>query len=129
MDCSMPGFCVIHRHPELPQTHVHWNGFEPSQLLSSPSPAFSLSQLQGFSQWVSCSYQVAKILELQLQHHSFQWILRTDFLYDGLVGSPCIPRDSLESYSTPQFKASIFWCSSFFMVQLTHIHTQLLEKP
>ena len=35
----------------------------------------------------------------------FQWILRTDFLWDGLVGSPCCPRDSQESSSTPQFKS------------------------
>ena len=39
-------------------------------------------------------HQVAKVLEFQLQHQSFQWILRTDFLYDGLVWSPCSPRDS-----------------------------------
>ena len=43
--------------------------------------------------------------ELQLQHQSFQWIFRTDFLYDGLVGSPCSPRDSQESSPTPQFKS------------------------
>ena len=112
MDCSMPGFPVIHHHPELPQTHVHLDGFEPSRPLSSPFPAFYLSQLQGRSQWVSSSHQVGKILELQ--HQSFKWIFRTDFLYDGLVGSPCIPRDSLESYSIPQFKASILWHSTFF---------------
>ena len=46
-----------------------------------------------------------KLLEFQLQHQSFQWILRTDVLKDGLVGSPCCPRDSQESSSTPQFKS------------------------
>ena len=54
---------------------------------------------------ISCSYQVAIVLELQLQHQSFHWILRTDFLWDGLVGSPCSPRDSQESSPTPQFKS------------------------
>ena len=44
------------------------------------SSAFNLSQHQGLFQWVSSSHQVAKILELQLQHQSFQWIFRTDFL-------------------------------------------------
>ena len=48
---------------------------------------------------------MAKVLELQLQHQSFQWIFRTDFLQNGLVGSPCSPRDSQESSSTPQFKS------------------------
>ena len=48
--------------------------------LSSPSPTFNISQHQGLFQWVSSSYQVAKALEFQLQHQSFQWIFRTDFL-------------------------------------------------
>ena len=56
---------------------------------------------QGLFQWVSSSHQVAKVLELQLQHQSFQWIFRTDFLDDGLVGSSCNPRDSQESSPTP----------------------------
>ena len=58
--------------------------------LSSPSPAFNLSQHQGLFQWVSSLHQVAKVLELQLQHQSFQWIFRTDFLYNWLVWSPCL---------------------------------------
>ena len=49
------------------------DAIQPSHPLSSPSPpAFSLVQLQGLSQGVSSSHQVAKVLELQLQHHSFQ---------------------------------------------------------
>ena len=50
-------------------------------------------------------HQVAKVLELQLQYHSFQCIPRTDLLYDGLVGSPCSPRDSQESSPSPHFKS------------------------
>ena len=64
-------------------THVHWvsDAIQPSHPLSSPSPpALNLSQHQGFFQWVSSSHQVAKVLEFQLQHQSFQWIFRTDFL-------------------------------------------------
>jgi len=83
MECSMPGFPVHHQLPELTQTHVHWVGdtIQPSLPLSSPSPpAFNLSQHQGLSQGVSCSHQVAKVWEPQLQHQSFQWIFRTDFL-------------------------------------------------
>ena len=94
--------------PELAQTHVHWvsDAIQPSHPLSSPSPpAFNLSHHQDLCQWLSSSYQVAKVLELQLQHQSFQWTLRTDILQDGLVGSPCSPRDSQEFSPTLHFKS------------------------
>ena len=80
---------------ELAQIHVHWVGdaIQPSHPLSShSSPAFSLFHRQSLFQWVSSSHQVAKVLELQLQQKSFQWIFRTDFS-DWLVWSPCSPRD------------------------------------
>ena len=108
MDCNTPGFPVHHQLPEFTQTHIHWvgNAIQPSHPLSSPSPpAFNLSQNQGLSQWGSSSHQVAKVLEFQLQHQSFRWIFRTDFLQDWLVGSPCCPRDSQESSPKPQFKS------------------------
>ena len=53
---------------------------KPSHPLSSPSPAFNLSQHQGLIQWIGSPHQVAKVLELQLQYQSFQWIFRMDFL-------------------------------------------------
>ena len=105
MDYSTPGLPI---HCQFTQTHVHWVGdaIQPSHPLSSPSPpTLNLSQHQGLFKWVSSSHQVAKGLELQLQHQSFQWIFRVDFLYDWLVGSPCCPRDSQESSPTPQFKS------------------------
>ena len=83
MDCSTPGFPVHHQLLQFAQTHVHWVGdtIQPAHLLSSSSPpAFSLSQHQGLFQWISSLHQVAKVLELQLQHQSFQWIFRTDLL-------------------------------------------------
>ena len=58
-----------------------------------------------FFQWVSTLHHVTRVLELQLQHQSFQWILRVDSLSDGLVGFPCSPRDSPESSPAPQFKS------------------------
>ena len=83
VDWSTPGFPVHHQLLELAQTHVHWvsDAIQPSNspLFSFP-PAFNLSQNQGLFQWVSSSHQVAKLLELQLQHQSFQWLFRTDFL-------------------------------------------------
>ena len=105
--CSTPGFPVYHQLPELTQTHVHQVGdaIQPSHPLLTPSsPAHNRSQHQGLFQWFSSSHQVAKVLEFQLQHQSFQWVFRTDFLYDRLVGSPCSSRDSQESSPTPQFK-------------------------
>ena len=73
-------------------------------ILCHPLPALNLSQHQGPSKWVSSSHQVAKVLEFQLQNQSFQWTPRTDLLQNGLVGSPCSPRDSQESSPTSQFK-------------------------
>ena len=83
MDYSKPGLPVHHQLLEFTQTHVPWVGdaIPSSHPLSSPSPpAFNLSQHQGLFKWVSSSHQVAKVLELQLQHQSFQWVFRTDFL-------------------------------------------------
>ena len=83
MDCSTPGLPVHHQLPELTQIHVHWvrDVIQPSHPLLSPSPpTFNLSQHQGLFKWVSSSHQVAKVLEFQFQHQSFQWIFRTDFL-------------------------------------------------
>ena len=82
MDCSTPGFPVHHQLSELAQTHIHWvsdaiQTFHP--LSSSSPPAFNPFQVQGLFQRVSSSHQVAKVLEFQLQHQSFQWIFRTDF--------------------------------------------------
>ena len=80
---------VYHNLPEFAQTHVQWvsDAIQPSHHpLSPPSlPALSLSQHQGLSQWINSSHQVAKVLELQLQHQSFHWISRVDFLL-GLPG-------------------------------------------
>ena len=78
MNHSTPGLPVHHQLLEFTQTHVHWVGdaIQPSHPLSSPStPALNLSQHQGLFQWVSSLHQVAKVLEFQLQHESFQWTL------------------------------------------------------
>ena len=83
MDCSMPGFPDLHHLTEFAQTHIHWVGdaIQPSiSSSSSSSPAFYLSQHQGFFNGVSSSHQVARVLELELQQQSFQWIFRVDIL-------------------------------------------------
>ena len=120
MDYSTTVHCQL---PEFTQTHVHWisNVIQPSHPLLSPSPpAFNLSQHQGLFKWVSCWHQVAKVLKFKLQHQSFQWIFRTELLYDGLVGSPCSPRDSQESSPTLQFKSISFSVLTSLTVQLSH---------
>ena len=95
-----------------------------SHPLSSPSPpTFNLHHHQGLFKWVVSSHQVAKILELQLQHQSFQWIFRNDFFKDWLVGSPCSPRDSQEPSPTPQFNSINSSVLSFlYSPNLTSIH-------
>ena len=83
MNRSTPGRPVHHQLLESTQTHVHWvsDAIQPSHPLSSPSPpAFNLSQHEGLFKWVSSLHQVAKVLEFQLQHQSFQWTLRIDLL-------------------------------------------------
>ena len=128
---------LYHQLLELAQTHVRRvnDAIQSSHPLSSPfPPAFSLYEHQGLYQhqglfkWVRSSHQTAKVLEFQLQHQFFQWIFRTDFLFDGLVGSRCSPRDSQESSATPQFKSIYFSALSFlYSPNLTSIW--LPEKP
>ena len=130
MDCTTPGLPVHHQLLEFNQTYVHWvcDASQPSHPLSSPySPTFNLSQHQGPFKWVISLHQVAKVLEFQPLHQSFQCIFRTDFLQDGLVGSPWSPSDSQESPPTPEFKNINSSALSFFKVQLS-LYTWLLEK-
>ena len=73
---------------------------------AAPPPfAFNLSQHQGLFQWIGSSHQLAKVLELQLQHQSFQWVFRVDFLSDWLAWTSCSSRDSQESSPAPQFES------------------------
>ena len=80
MDRSTPGFPVLHHLLELAQTHVHRvsDAIQPSCPLLPTSPPLSLSQHLRLFQWVNSSHQVVTVLELQLQHQSFQWTSRTD---------------------------------------------------
>ena len=121
MDCCSSGFPVPHYLLEFAQTHIHWvdDAIQPSHPLSSPSPpALNLSQGQGLFQWVSSSHQVAKVLEFQLQHLSFQWTprlisFRMDWL--DLLAVQGTLKSLLQHHS---LKASILQLSVFFIVQL-----------
>ena len=128
MACRMPGFPVHHQLPEYTQTHVHLVGdaIQPCHPLSSPSPpAFNLSQHQALFKSVSSLHQVAKVLEFQLQHQSFQW-------YSGLISFRMDWLDLLavqgtpKSSPTPQFKSINSSALSFFYSPvLTSIHNYL----
>ena len=87
MDCSTPDFTVHHQLQELMQIHV-WSWLCNPMISPSVIPfstCLHLSQHQDLFQWVSFSYQVANVLQFQLQHQSFQWIFRTDFPQDWLT--------------------------------------------
>ena len=123
MDCSSLGLPVHHQLMEFTQTHVHWVGdaLQPSHLLSSPSPpTFNLSQHQGLFQRVSSSYQVTKVLKFQLQHQSFQWIFRTDSSRMDWLDLLAVQGILKSLFQHHNSKASVLWCSAFFMVQLSH---------
>ena len=131
MDCSTPGFPIYHQLLEFTQTHVNQvsGAIQPSHSLSSPSaPTFNLSQHQGLFKWVSSSHQVAKVLEFQFQHQSFQWrfsliFFRIDW-FDLLTVQGTL-KNLLQHHS---LKASVLWWSAFFIVQLSHLYVTT-EKP
>ena len=85
MNHSTPGLPVHHQLWEFTQTHVHRVGdaIQPSYPLSSPSPAPNPSQHQGLFQRVNSSHEVARVLEFQLQHQSFQWTPSAGSRYGG----------------------------------------------
>ena len=132
MTHSTPGLPVHHQHQEFTQTHVHRVGdaIQPSHTLSSPSPpALNLSQHQSLSNESTLCMRWPKYWSFSFQHQSFQWTARTDLLQNGLVGSPCRPRDSQESSPTPQFKTHQFFGTQLSSQSNSHIHTWPLEKP
>ena len=118
-------FPVFQHLLELTQSHVHWVGdvIQPSHPLLSPSPpAFNLSQHQGLFQWVSSLHQVAKVLELQLQHQSFQWysgLISLRIYWFHLLVVQGTLKSLLQHHSS---KTSILWCSAFFIVQLSYLY-------
>ena len=96
----------------------------PLILLPQPLPA------SGSFKWGNSSHEMPKVLEFQLQHKTFQWTSRTDLLYDGLVGSPCSPRDLQESSPAPQFKSINSSALSFLHSPiLTSIHVYISISP
>ena len=119
MDCSTPGLPVQHQLPEFTQTHVHQVGeaIQPSHPLSSPSPpALNISQHQGLFKWVSSSHHVAKVLEFQLHHQSYQRIFRTDLVRMDWLDLLAVQGTLKSLTQHHSSNASILWCSAFFIV-------------
>ena len=131
INCSRTGFPVLHRFLEFAQIHVHWisDAVQPSHALSSTSPpVFNLSQYQGLFQWVGCSHQVARVLDLQLQHQSFQWIFNWFPLgVNGLIS--LLSKALSRVFSNTTFQKHKFFGTQPFLLSSSHIHTWLLEKP
>ena len=123
MYCSMPGFSVHHYLPEFAQTHVHWvsDAIQASHPPSFPSPpAPNPSQHQSLFQWVSSLHKVAKVL-------SFSFNISPSSEHPGLISFRMDQLDLLAVQGTLKSllqhhssKASILWCSAFFIVQLSH---------
>ena len=122
MDCTMPGpspslgdcsnsyplsrWC----HPTISSSVVTFSSF------------LSLSQHQGLFQWGGSLHQVARVLELQLRHQSFQWIFRVDsFRFDkfDLLAIQGTLKSLLHHHSS---KTSILQHSAFCMVQISHLY-------
>ena len=109
--------------PRLHSNSIHRvrDDIQPSYSLSTPFlRAPNPSQDQSLFQWVNSSHEVAKVLEFQLQHHSFQRNPRVDLIQNGLVGSPCIQGTFKSLLQHCSSKASILRCSAFFTVQPSH---------
>ena len=132
MNHSTAGLPVHHQLPEFTQTHVHRVGdtIQSSHPLSSPSPlAPNPSQHQGLFQWINSSHEVAKVLEFQLQHQSFQWTPRTGLLgLDGLLDLLAV-QGTLKSFSNTTVQKHRFFGAQLSSQSNSHIHTWPPEKP
>ena len=107
VDCSMPGFPVLHHLLELAQTHVHWVGdvIQSSHPLLYPSPPPSIfPSIRVFSNESALHIRWSKYWSFSFNispSNEYSGLVS----YDGLVGFLCSPRDSQESSPTPQFKS------------------------
>ena len=132
MNHRTPGLPVHHQLLEFTQTHVHRvsDAIQPSHPLSSPSPPDpNPSQHQGFFQWVNSSHQVAKVLESQLQHQSFEWTPK-DWSPLGWTGWISLHSKGLSrDFSNTTFQKHQFFGAQPSSQSNSHIHTWPQEKP
>ena len=123
------GFPVPHHLPEFNKVHIHWTGdaTQSSHSLSPSSPfALNLSQSRGLFQWVSSLHQVAKVLELQLQHQSFSMNIQGLFTL-GLTGLILLSKGLSRVFSS-----TTNWKHQFFSIQpylWSNSHSHLYMTP
>ena len=91
-------------------------------LLPLSPPALIFPSIRVFSWWVSSSHQVVKVLELLLKHQSFQWISRLISFRMDWLDLPAVQGTLKSLFQYHNLKASILWCSAFFIVQLSHLY-------
>ena len=124
MDCSfpVPGFPVLHYLPEFAQTHVHWvnDPVQPPHPLSSPSLTLHLSSIRIFSNESALHIRRPKYWSLSFDispsnEYSRLISFRIDWFDHLAVKGTC--KSLLQHHNS---EASILWCSTFFMVQLSH---------
>ena len=118
MNRGTPGLPVHHQLLEFTQTHAH----RVSDAIQPSHPAPNPSQHQSLFQRVNSSHEVVKVLEFQLQHHSLQRNLRADLPQNGLVGSPCSPRNS-RVFSNTTLQKHQFFGAQHSSQSNTYIHT------
>ena len=127
VDCSMPGFLVLHHLPRFAQTHVHRvsDAIQPSHPLLPPFPALNISQHQGPFQWVSSSPQMPKYWSFSISppsEYSGLISFRVDWFY---LQSKRLSR---VFFNTTIWKHQ-FFCPLPSLWSNSHIRTWLLEKP
>ena len=128
MDCNSPGFPFLHQLLELAQIYVHWvsDAIQPFHPLASPSPAFSLSQHQGFFQWVSSLHQMAKVLEFGASVSVLPKYIQ-DWFSLGWISLQSKGLSSVFSNTTVQKHQ--FFGTQLSLWSNSHIHAWLLERP
>ena len=127
MDCSTPGFPVLHYLPEFAQIHVHWVGqaIQPSHpLLPASPPPINTSQYEGLLQWVSSSHQGVKVLELQHPSNEYSGFISFRIDWFDILAVQETLKSLLQHHNS---KASIL-CTQPSLPSNSHICTWLLEK-
>ena len=129
MDCSTPGFPILHYLLEFAQTHVHWvdNVIQPTHpLLSVSPPAFIFPSINIFSKesilhisWPKYwSFSISPSNEyFELICFSIDWL--------DLLAVQVTLKSLLQHHSS---KASVLQCSTFFKVQLSHPYVSTEKK-
>ena len=128
-DCSMAGFPVLHHLLEFAQIHVHWvsDAIQPSHPLSSPSPAFKLSQLQGLFQWIGSSHHVPEVgasasaSVIQMNDQAWFPLGLTDLI-------SLLSKELSRVFSNNTVQKHQFFSAQSSLWYNSHIHTWLLEK-